>query len=98
MDFKKLADQAKAAIDKRGGTDSVKEDLGELKDIASGGGSFADKAKEAADALKDPGDSGADVATSTPPPAEDPAADPARHGHGQGRHGQGKHRGNRPGR
>ena len=98
MDFKKLADQAKAAIDKRGGTESVKEDLGELKDIASGGGSVADKAKEAAEALKDPGDSGPDVAASTPPTAPDPADEPARHGGGQGRHGQGKHRGNRPGR
>jgi hypothetical protein len=98
MDFKKLADQAKAAIDKRGGTESVKEDLGELKDIAAGGGSIVDKAKEAADALKDPGDAGPAVAPSNPPAESPPGDDPARHGRGQGRHGQGKHRGNRQAR
>ncbi len=98
MDFKKLADEAKTAIDKRGGTDSVKEDLGELEDIASGGGSLVDKAKEAAEALKDPGDVGADVASSTPPAGEEPTGDPARHGRGDGRRGQAKHRGNRQGR
>ena len=58
MDFKKLADQAKSAVDKRGGTESLKEDLGELKDIAKSKGSLADKAKEAAAAIKDPGDAG----------------------------------------
>src|SRR3954466_13564763 len=35
VDLKNLTDKAKELIDKRGGTDSLKEDAGELKDIAS---------------------------------------------------------------
>jgi hypothetical protein len=45
----------KGAVQKRGGTDSLKEDAGELKDIASGEGSLSDKAKQGADAIKEPG-------------------------------------------
>lgn len=52
MNFKKLTDQAKAAIDKRGGTESIK---GDLKEVARGNGSLKDKAKAAADKLKEPG-------------------------------------------
>ena len=36
MDFKKLGERAKALVDKRGGTESVKEDAEELRDIAKG--------------------------------------------------------------
>ena len=36
MNLGKLADQAKKLIGKRGGTDSVKEDAMEVKDIARG--------------------------------------------------------------
>ena len=42
-------------LDERGGLDSVKEDALELKDIVEGDGSLVDKAKEAAEAIKDPG-------------------------------------------
>jgi len=52
VDFKKIAGQAKKVIDERGGTDALKEDLNELKDIATGKGSVSDKAKAAAEALK----------------------------------------------
>lgn len=45
-------------IEKRGGNDALKEDLGELKDIAGGDGSMGEKAKDALDALKDPGADG----------------------------------------
>jgi hypothetical protein len=38
--------KAKQLIEKRGGTDSVKADAEELKDIAKGPGSIADKAKQ----------------------------------------------------
>ena len=31
MDFKKLADRAKQTVDKRGGTESLKEDAAELR-------------------------------------------------------------------
>ncbi len=69
MDLKKLGDEAKKLIDQRGGMESVKEDAMELEKIAGEKGSLADKAKEAADALKDPGAPG-DPTTSpaaTPP-------------------------------
>jgi hypothetical protein len=55
MDFKKLADKAKDTIDKRGGMDSLKADAEELKKVAKGSGSMTDKAKAAAQALKQPG-------------------------------------------
>ena len=53
MNLGKLTDQAKQLIGKRGGMDSVKEDAMEVKDIAQGEGSMQDKAKAAAEALKD---------------------------------------------
>jgi hypothetical protein len=56
MDFKKLADKAKDTIDKRGGMDSLKADAKELKKVAQGKGSLSDKAKAAAEAIKEPGD------------------------------------------
>lgn len=58
VNFKNLqgiADKAKDAMDKRGGTDALKEDAAQLKDIAKGPGSLADKAKAAAAALKESG-------------------------------------------
>ncbi len=73
MDLKNLTDKAKELIDKRGGTDSLKEDAGELKDIASSKGSFVDKAKDAVEAIKDPGDDS--VASPAPPPTDAPAAE-----------------------
>ncbi len=66
MDFKKLAGKAKKVVDDRGGTDALKKDLNELKDIAKSKGSMADKAKEAAAALKDPGAKGAKDADAPP--------------------------------
>ena len=68
MDFKKLTDQAKAAIDKRGGTEALKGDLAGLKDVAKGEGTLKDKAKAAADALKQPGGR---PAADVPPTAQD---------------------------
>jgi hypothetical protein len=65
MDFKKLRDRAKSIVDKRGGTESLKQDAEELKDIAKGQGSLSDKAKAAAEAVKDPGSREAE-APSTP--------------------------------
>ena len=58
VNFKRLADKAKDVVDKRGGTDALKEDAQELREIAKGKGSLKDKAKAAAGALKDPGDKG----------------------------------------
>ena len=69
MDFKSLQRKAKQLIDRRGGTDSLKADAEELKDIAKGPGSAADKAKRAGEALKDPGAKGPDA-----PPTPNPSA------------------------
>ena len=58
MDLGKLADEIKHAVDERGGVDSLKQDAEELKDIATGEGSVTDKAKDAVEAIKDPGEAG----------------------------------------
>jgi hypothetical protein len=55
MNLKDLADRAKELIGRRGGTESAKQDAEEVRDIAGGPGSLPDKAKEAADAIKEPG-------------------------------------------
>ncbi len=72
MNIGKLSGMAKDLIDKRGGMDALKKDAEELKDIATSKGSVTDKAKRAADALKDPGAAGPDAGT---PAAGTPRAD-----------------------
>jgi hypothetical protein len=63
MDLDKITQEVEHLLDERGGLDSVKEDALELKDIVTGDGSLVDKAKEAAEALKDPGaEKGTDAA------------------------------------
>jgi hypothetical protein len=74
MDLKRLSSKAKELVDKRGGTDALKDDAEELKNIAKGEGSLSDKAKAAAAALKDPG---ADEAAEAPDAAAGSAATPA---------------------
>ena len=63
VNFRRLTDQAKKLVDKRGGTDALKEDTDELKDIAKGEGSLKDKAKAAGEAIKDPGKAGEEPGT-----------------------------------
>jgi hypothetical protein len=58
VNFRKLTEKAKDVVDKRGGTDSLKQDASELREIAKGKGSLKDKARAAKDALKDPGAAG----------------------------------------
>ncbi len=77
VNFKKLTDKAKDVIDKRGEVDSLKGDAQELTDVAKGKGSIKDKAKAAADAVKEPGAPGAseprqrrEQADGTPPPGK----------------------------
>ena len=80
MDFKSLQRRAKQLIDRRGGTDSLKADAEELKNIAKGPGSVTDKAKRAGDALRDPGAKGPEKpapATGAPVPTAEPPAPPA---------------------
>jgi hypothetical protein len=72
MDFKRLADRAKNIFEKRGGSAAAKEDFGELKDIAGRDESLGERAKEAAEALKDPGAPGA--ASSGGPAGRPPTA------------------------
>jgi hypothetical protein len=55
VNLRRLTDRAKDMIEKRGGTDALKEDARELRDIAKRQGSLKDKAKAAADAVRDPG-------------------------------------------
>jgi hypothetical protein len=78
-------------MDLRGGTGSLKEDADELKRVAQGEGSLTDKAKAAADALKEPGADGTAPVEARAEEAESPAADGAG-GRGRGR-GHGKRRG-----
>jgi hypothetical protein len=55
VNLRRLADKAKQQVDKRGGSENLKEDADELKGIAKGKGSLKDKAKAAGKAIKDPG-------------------------------------------
>jgi hypothetical protein len=55
MGLKSLFKRGKKTVDDRGGTESLKADAGELKDIAGSDGTVADKAQDAARAIKDPG-------------------------------------------
>jgi hypothetical protein len=76
VNFRSIADKAKDMVDKRGGTDSLKKDAAELKDIAKGPGGIGDKAKAAVAAVKDPGakaegkTAGSAEAPTSPPPRE----------------------------
>lgn len=72
VNFKRLADKAKDVVDKRGGTDALKQDAKELQEIAKGKGSLKDKAKAAAGALKDPGREGAEKVEGADRPASEP--------------------------
>ena len=55
MNWKAMADKAKQTFQQRGGSEAAKGDAEELRDIARGQGSLADKAKEAAAAIREPG-------------------------------------------
>jgi hypothetical protein len=68
----KLAVQAKKTIDARGGTESLKEDAQELRDIARGQGSAKDKLRAAAHAIKTPGGSDAQAEGEPQPPQQPP--------------------------
>ena len=55
MDFKSLTDRVKSLFHSRGGADAAKKDAEEVVDVAKGEGGVTDKAKDAAEAIKDPG-------------------------------------------
>ena len=66
VNFKKLTDRAKDVVEKRGGSDALKADAQELKNIAKGKGSIKDKAKAAREAVSDPGRKGPDAKPDAP--------------------------------
>ncbi len=76
MNFDRLRRQAQQIYTKRGGSAAAKADGQELKDIAGGRGSLADKAQAAAQALKDPGAPG-EGAPGEGAPGEGAPGDPA---------------------
>lgn len=55
MDLKSLFRRGKKTVEDRGGAEGLKADAGELKDIADGSGSPTDKARDGAEAIRDPG-------------------------------------------
>jgi hypothetical protein len=59
MNLNDLKDKAKSLFDRRGGTEALKEDAQEVKDIVQGEGTVSEKAKDAVEAVKDPGKPGA---------------------------------------
>ena len=65
--------RATKVVDDRGGTGALKEDAEELRDVARGKGSLGDKAKAAAEALKDPGAPGEQQPREQPPHRPPPA-------------------------
>jgi hypothetical protein len=79
VDFKKLSTRAKDIVEKRGGTDALKQDAAELREIAKGKGSLSDKAKAAAAALKQEGakDPAEPAAAAAPAAEQAPKPDPA---------------------
>ena len=66
MNWKAMADKAKQTFQQRGGSKAAKEDAEELRDIAQGQGSLADKAKQAATAIREPGAHAADSPAAQP--------------------------------
>jgi general stress protein YciG len=60
MGLSDLVNRAKEIVQRRGGSESLKQDAEELKDIARSEGSTSDKLKKGADALKEPGAKGAE--------------------------------------
>jgi len=92
MDLRGLSTKARELVEKRGGTDSLKQDADQLKGIAKGSGSLSDKAKAAVSAIKDPGADAAETAAAAAP-TERARAEEKVEGEGRGKH---KHAG--PGR
>jgi hypothetical protein len=55
MDWQGMVDKVKQVFQQRGGAQAAKEDAQELRDISQEQGSTADKAKDAAAAIREPG-------------------------------------------
>jgi hypothetical protein len=72
MDFKKLADRAKQTVDKRGGTESLKEDAAWTHRVRQG--KPKDKGMDAAKAIKEPGAGSRAADKEGPAPDKSPPA------------------------
>jgi len=79
VDFRKLRDRANDLVEKRGGTEGLKQNAAELREIAKSKGSMVDKAKAAAAVLKETGgeDPAQPAAAAGAPAAKTPRPDPA---------------------
>jgi hypothetical protein len=80
VNLRRLTDRAKDVVEKRGGKDSLKEDMNELRNIARGEGTLKEKAAAAKDALKDPGQKGREqpaAGATAPQPAKPAPSAPA---------------------
>jgi hypothetical protein len=75
MDLKSLTDRVKGIFQSRGGAEAAKTDAKEVVDIAKGPGSMTDKAKDATEALKDPGAPGQDAPSQDAPSQGAPGQD-----------------------
>lgn len=96
VDFRRLSTQAKNLVEKRGGTDALKRDAEQVREIAKGKGSLSDKAKAAAAALKDPRTDVAAEPAKTEAPVAAAASEPEKEraakkveGETRGKHGDG---------
>ena len=79
MGLSDLLSRAKDLVQKRGGTEALKEDAQELKDVARSDASTTDKLKQGAEALKEPGAKG----PGQEPGAKAPGQEPGTKGPGQ---------------
>jgi hypothetical protein len=78
-----MARIAKQAIDKRGGVQALKQDMHDVADAAKGKGTLKEKAKAAAEALKQPGSATTGDGPTTPVPAAPPHEEPISQAAGQ---------------
>jgi hypothetical protein len=73
VNFRKLADRAKKAVDAAGGPDAVKDKAAGLKTVAKSKGSLSDKAKRAAEVVREDDSTAKAPASSAGAAAETPA-------------------------
>ena len=96
VNFSKLAARAKKAVDAAGGPDAVKDKAAGLKEVAAGKGSLSDKAKRAAEVVREKEPAGGEPAVARPQP--DPAPDAPEAGQAERRARRERRREDRPGK
>ena len=96
VSFSKLAARAKQAVDAAGGPDAVKDKAAGLKEVAAGKGSLSDKAKRAAEVVREKEPAAGEPAAARPQPGPAPGTPEA--GQAERRPGGGRRRGRRAGK